>query len=153
MIGERAKVRMSLPTDEVIQMATDSTLASIGSKITYGGAFTAFGSFLLSSSGAAVVGIIGVILGLVIQWYFKRREDARLEAFRVKEDARLQKEEERLQEQHLWSREIHIARLAQITAGNLKATPAEIIDDIKSVPRPSPIPIEETIVSTLEKIK
>lgn len=146
MIGERAKVRMSLPTEDAIQMATDSALASIGSKITYGGALTAFGSFLLSSAGAALIGILGVIIGLVIQWYFKRREDARLEEFKKREDARLE-------EEHIWKREIHIARLAQITSGNLKASPSEIIDDIKSVPRPSPIPIEETIVSTLEKIK
>lgn len=137
---------MTLPTEEVIQMATDSTLASIGSKITWAGAATSIGSFLLSSAGAALVGILGVIIGLIIQWYFKRREDSRLEDFRKKEEARLE-------EEHIWKREIHIARLAQITSGNLKASPSEIIDDIKSVPRHSTIPIEETIVSTLEKLK
>lgn len=140
------KIPMAIPTEEAIQMATDSTLASIGTKITWAGAATSVGSFLLSSAGAALVGILGVIIGLVIQWYFKRKEDARLEDFRKREEARLE-------EEHLWKREIFVARLAQITAGNLAATPSEIIEDIKSVPRHSTIPIEETIVSTLEKLK
>lgn len=65
-----------MPSSETAQ-ALDATIAAVGQKMTYGGAAGTFVGFLLSSEGAALVGIVGVIGGLVIQFYFKRRQDKR----------------------------------------------------------------------------
>lgn len=55
----------------------DAVLAAFGFKMTNVGAGTTLIAWLLSSQGAALVGIVGVVGGLSMQWYFKRRQDRR----------------------------------------------------------------------------
>ncbi len=62
------------------QSAIDATLAAIGWKATQAGAVTTGISWWLSSQGAALIGIFGVILGLLLQWYFGSRRDRREQA-------------------------------------------------------------------------
>jgi hypothetical protein len=57
--------------------AIEATLASIGSKATYTGAgVTISGGFLLSEV-AVLVGMAMGVLGLLINWYYKDKEDRR----------------------------------------------------------------------------
>ena len=58
----------------------DATFAAAGSKATYAGAGASVSGWLLSSEGAAMCGIIIGLLGLIVNFYFKRREDKRLQA-------------------------------------------------------------------------
>lgn len=58
----------------------DATLAAAGSKATYAGGAATVGGWLLSSEGAAFCGIVIAALGLAVNFYFKRREDKRLQA-------------------------------------------------------------------------
>jgi uncharacterized YccA/Bax inhibitor family protein len=62
---------------ETVSHAVDATLAAIGWNTAKGGAVATFFGWLLSSEGAALVGIVGVIGGLVIQLIFRRRQDRR----------------------------------------------------------------------------
>jgi hypothetical protein len=57
--------------------SVDATLATVGHRVTLGGVASAGFAWLLSSKGAAFVGIVGVFGGLFIQWYFQRRRDRR----------------------------------------------------------------------------
>lgn len=126
---------MTAPINEaVITMAiTDSTLAKAGTIGTFSGAATAVGAWLVSSTGAAVIGILGVVIGLIFQWYFKSKEDRRR------------------QEDHLMKREIHIARLAQIRGGDLKASASEIVEDLKKTELHVPeVSVEESVSKVLD---
>ena len=67
------------------QSALDAFLAAAGWNITKGSAVATGVSWLLSSQGAATVGIVGVIAGLAMQWYFGRRRDRREEAQAARE--------------------------------------------------------------------
>lgn len=127
---------MNLPTEATtIIMATDSTLANVGRITATGGTLSAIGGWIVSSTGAAVIGILGVVIGVLIQWYFKSRDD------------------KRRQEEHLWKRELHLARLAQIKAGDLKASPSELIDAMKNTPAVPEVPVEHSAVKVLNALE
>lgn len=70
---------MVLKVLRVQEVTSDAALAAVGSKATYAGAGASVSGWLLSSEGAALVGILIGILGLLVNFYFKRREDRRLQ--------------------------------------------------------------------------
>jgi hypothetical protein len=61
------------------QLAFDTTMAAIGSKATYGGASTSVVSWLLSSEFGILMGILIGVTGLVVNWYYKHKDDKRKE--------------------------------------------------------------------------
>jgi hypothetical protein len=61
------------------QLAFDTTMAAIGSKATYGGASTSVVSWLLSSEFGILMGILIGVTGLVINWYYRYKDDRRKE--------------------------------------------------------------------------
>jgi len=54
-----------------------SSVASVASKATYVGAGTSFIGWLATSEAGVVVGILLGVIGFVVNFYFKRREDRR----------------------------------------------------------------------------
>jgi hypothetical protein len=76
---------------QAVDSTVDATLAAIGSKATWGGAGAAIFGWLTSSGFGVLIGAIGVVAGLLMQWYFNRRRDRREEAA----DRRAQAEHER----------------------------------------------------------
>lgn len=62
------------------QQTIDSTLAGIGSKATYTGAGFGFSGWWLSSEVGVFVGIIGVVGGLLVNMYYRRKDDRRRQA-------------------------------------------------------------------------
>ncbi len=60
--------------------STDATMASIGSKTTTAGASVSIFGWLTSSDAGVVFGVIIGIVGLLINWWFKRRSDQREQA-------------------------------------------------------------------------
>jgi hypothetical protein len=58
----------------------DATLAAAGHKATVGGTATTFVGWALSSQGTAAIGIVIGLCGLVIQLYFRRKQDKREQA-------------------------------------------------------------------------
>lgn len=59
------------------QDTLDATIAAAGSKATYAGASTSVAGWLLSSEAAALCGIILGVVGLLVNYWFRRREDQR----------------------------------------------------------------------------
>lgn len=57
--------------------AFEATLASVGSKSTYGGAAGSGVSWFLSSEFGIVVGILIGVAGFTVNWYYSRKRDAR----------------------------------------------------------------------------
>jgi hypothetical protein len=66
--------------NEVKQTTLDATLAAVGSKATYTGAGTSVLGWWASSEAGVIIGIVLGIIGLALNWYFRRREDYRQEA-------------------------------------------------------------------------
>lgn len=65
---------------EISDLAQESAVAAVGSKITYGGAATgAFGA-LTSVNWIGWIGVIVAILGLSINFYFSWKKDQREQA-------------------------------------------------------------------------
>lgn len=58
----------------------DATVAAVGSKTTQAGAGIAIGGWFFSSEFGVLCGIVIGIAGLGVSFYFKRREDKRLQA-------------------------------------------------------------------------
>jgi membrane associated rhomboid family serine protease len=56
---------------------TDATLAAVGKGATYLGSGAAFLGGLSANDIAALAGIVGLVVGLLMQWYFGWRKDAR----------------------------------------------------------------------------
>lgn len=54
-------------------------MAATGSKATYTGASVTAGGWLLSSEAGVFIGILIGIAGLALNYYFKRREDQRMQ--------------------------------------------------------------------------
>lgn len=67
-------------------ISIDAAVAAVGSKATYAGATASATSWLLSSEAGVLAGIVVGVCGLAVNFYFKRREDARLQA---EHDARM----------------------------------------------------------------
>lgn len=59
--------------------AADAALAASASKATYGGAASSGLGVVFSSEAAAIAGALVAVLGLVINLYFRRRQDRREE--------------------------------------------------------------------------
>lgn len=55
----------------------DVTLAAVGSKATYTGAGASLVGWLMSSEFGVLAGIVLGVVGLLVNLYFKRRQDAR----------------------------------------------------------------------------
>lgn len=55
----------------------DVTLAAVGSKATYTGAGTSLVGWLMSSEFGVLAGIVLGVVGLLVNLYFKRKQDAR----------------------------------------------------------------------------
>lgn len=63
--------------DDLKQTTIDATLAAAGSKATYAGAGTSLLSWLVSSEAGVVFGIVLGVVGLLVNLYFKWRDDKR----------------------------------------------------------------------------
>lgn len=68
---------------ETIEHASDIAIASVASKLTYTGAGSLGFGWLFSSESAVFFGILGVIAGNVINWWFKRKADKRAEELHI----------------------------------------------------------------------
>lgn len=51
----------------------EPVLAATGTKATYGGTATIFGGWWFSNEFAILVGMIVGVLGLAVQWYYRRK--------------------------------------------------------------------------------
>lgn len=63
--------------NETAKIAVEATLASLGSKATYTGAGVTISGGVLLSEVAVIVGMVIGVLGLLINWYYKAKEDRR----------------------------------------------------------------------------
>lgn len=82
---------MNQTQQQVVDSTIDATLAAVGSKTTWTGAGAAVFGWATSSGFGVLIGAIGVVVGLLMQWYYNRRRDRREEAA----DRRAQIEHER----------------------------------------------------------
>ena len=71
------------------QQAIDATLAGIGSKATQAGATTYVVSWALSSEMGVLIGIVVALIGLGVNFWFRRKQDKREQAAH---DARIKHE-------------------------------------------------------------
>jgi hypothetical protein len=55
----------------------DGTIAAVGSKATYTGAGMTVGGWLLSSEFAVLMGIVIGVAGLLVNWFYRHRQDER----------------------------------------------------------------------------
>lgn len=62
------------------QEITDATIAAAGSKATYTGAGASVIGWLTSSEAGVVFGIVLGVCGLLVNWYYKRKQDLRDQA-------------------------------------------------------------------------
>lgn len=58
----------------------DATLAAAGSKATYTGASTSVVAWMLSSEFGMLAGIALGLGGLIVNWFYKHKEDRRRQA-------------------------------------------------------------------------
>lgn len=70
---------MTLRTD-LATGALDSTIAAGASKTTYAGAGISVGGWLVSSEAAVLVGMAIGLAGLIVNWYYRARDDRRAQA-------------------------------------------------------------------------
>jgi hypothetical protein len=70
-------------TAETVTQAVDATIAVVGHKMAQVGGWGAFISFLLSERGVALAGILIGVIGLGIQWWYRRKQDKREQAEHV----------------------------------------------------------------------
>lgn len=64
-------------TTPVTDQAVEATLASIGSKATYTGAGVTISGGVMLSEVAVIVGMIMGVLGLLLNWYYRAKDDRR----------------------------------------------------------------------------
>lgn len=62
------------------QATIDATIAAAGSKATYAGASASIFGWLMSSEAGVLFGILLGTVGLLINWYYKHKEDKRRQA-------------------------------------------------------------------------
>lgn len=62
------------------QGSADSVLAAIGHKTAQAGGATTLIGWATSTEGAALLGIVGMLIGLAMQFYYNRRRDKREQA-------------------------------------------------------------------------
>lgn len=63
--------------DTTKEIAYEATMATVGSKATYGGASATVASWFLSSEFGMLMGIFIGVVGLVVNVYYKHKEDKR----------------------------------------------------------------------------
>ncbi len=63
--------------DTTKELAYEATLATVGSKATYGGASATVASWFLSSEFGMLMGIVIGLIGLAVNAYYKHKEDKR----------------------------------------------------------------------------
>lgn len=63
--------------NDVRQTTIDATLAAAGSKATYTGAGASLVGWLTSSEAGVIFGIVLGVIGLLVNLYFKHRDDRR----------------------------------------------------------------------------
>lgn len=59
------------------ESAAEATVAAIANKVAYAGSGTAVIFGLTANEVAAVGGLIVAVLGVIVQWYYKRKSDRR----------------------------------------------------------------------------
>lgn len=59
------------------QEAIEATIATAGSKATYTGSGASVVGWMMSNEFAVLVGLIVGVLGLVVNWWFKLKQDRR----------------------------------------------------------------------------
>lgn len=67
-------------TNQATQAVADTTIAAAGSKATYAGAGMTIGGWFLSNEFAVLGGLVIGIAGLIINWYYRHKEDKRQQA-------------------------------------------------------------------------
>jgi hypothetical protein len=67
-------------TTEMTTQAIEATLASVGSKATYTGAGVTISGGVMLSEVAVIVGMVIGVLGLLINWFYRAKEDQRAAA-------------------------------------------------------------------------
>lgn len=67
-------------TQQATQTVADTTIAAAGSKATYAGAGMTIGGWFLSNEFAVLGGLIIGIVGLIVNWYYRHKEDKRQQA-------------------------------------------------------------------------
>lgn len=67
-------------SEQATTHAIDATIAAAGSKATYTGAGMTIGGWFLSSEFAVLAGIFLGLGGLVVNWYYRHKEDRRNQA-------------------------------------------------------------------------
>lgn len=67
---------------QLTEQVTDQfeNIANVGHRVAQTGGLTTVGAWLLSSQGGVLIGILIGLVGLVIQVYYRRKQDAREEA-------------------------------------------------------------------------
>ena len=71
---------MNQTQQQAVDTAVDATLAAVASKGTWIGSITSVFGFLTSSGFGVLVGAVIGISSLLIQWYYRRKQDRREEA-------------------------------------------------------------------------
>ena len=71
---------MNQAQQQAIDATVDTAIAAVGSKVTWAGSVTSILGFFTSSGFGVLVGAIGVLAGLLIQWHYRRKQDRREEA-------------------------------------------------------------------------
>lgn len=59
------------------QNVTDATLATAGAKVAYGGGSTAVVGWAISSDVAAFLGLLIGFAGLLVNWYYRHKDEIR----------------------------------------------------------------------------
>jgi uncharacterized membrane protein len=62
------------------QATIDATVSAVANKVTYGGAGAGVASWIFSSEFGFMVSLLVAVAGLAVNWYYKRKQDRRLEA-------------------------------------------------------------------------
>lgn len=57
----------------------EATASAVASKATYTGAGMTIGGWFLSSEFAVLVGMLVGVAGLLVNWYYKHKQDRRLQ--------------------------------------------------------------------------
>jgi hypothetical protein len=74
---------------------TDAVIAAVASKTTFAGAATSVIAWMKTSEFGVVAGVLIGLMGLMVNWYFRRREDRRAQAAEKREllehEARMRK--------------------------------------------------------------
>jgi biopolymer transport protein ExbB/TolQ len=58
-------------------MSTEATIAGVAQKVTVGGGATAVIGGMSANELAALGGLVVAVIGLFVQWYYKRKADKR----------------------------------------------------------------------------